>query len=76
VSKSGHKQPATFLKAMVACTPWVLSMYTLYLLEYGKIWSLETPHRGKISVIILLTGMGLSFVIYSRLFRAKPGRNP
>jgi hypothetical protein len=51
-------------------------MYTLYLLEYGKIWSLETPHRGKISVIILLTGMGLSFVIYSRLFRAKPGRNP
>jgi hypothetical protein len=44
-------------------------MYMLYWLEYGRIWTLDTPHRGKISVIILMTGMGLSFLVYTRLFK-------
>jgi len=50
----------------IAMTPWVISMFTLYWLEHGGIWTTETAHRGKISVSILLTGMVLSFLIQSR----------
>ena len=51
---------------VIAMTPWVISMFTLYWLEHGDIWTTETPHRGKISVSILLAGMVLSFLIQSR----------
>jgi len=54
------------LKVTIAFTPWLISMYTLYWLEYGEIWTNETAHRGKISVAILAVGMGLSFLIHSR----------
>ncbi len=54
------------LKVAIAFTPWLISMYTLYWLEYGEIWTSETAHRGKISVAILAVGMGLSFLIHSR----------
>ena len=50
----------------IAMIPWVISMYTLYWLEHADIWTTETAHRGKISVTILLVGMGLSFLIQSR----------
>jgi uncharacterized membrane protein YGL010W len=40
-------------------------MFLLYWLEYGQIWTTETAHRGKISVAILLIGMGLSFLVHS-----------
>jgi hypothetical protein len=49
----------------IAFTPWVISMYTLYWLEYGQIWTTETAHRGKISVAILIAGMSLSFLVQS-----------
>lgn len=55
------------LRIAVAMTPWLISMYTLYWLEHGEIWTTETAHRGKISVSILLTGMVLSFLIMSYL---------
>ena len=55
------------LQVAVATLPWVISMYTLYWLEHGEIWTTETPHRGKISVSILLAGMLLSFLLQSRL---------
>jgi hypothetical protein len=55
------------LKLTIAFTPWLLSMYLLYWLEYGEIWTTETAHRGKISVAILLAGMGLSFLVQSRI---------
>ena len=58
-------------KALIAFIPWVISMYTLYWLEYGEVWTTATPHRGKTSVIILLVGMGLSFLLYMRLFYHK-----
>ena len=58
-------------KAIFAFLPWTLSMYTLYWLEYGEVWTTATPHRGKTSVIILLLGMGLSFLLYTRLFDRK-----
>ena len=54
------------LKVVLAFTPWLISMYTLYWLEYGEIWTSETAHRGKISVAILAVGMGLSFLVHSR----------
>ena len=53
------------LKVIIAFTPWIASMYTLYWLEYGEVWTTETAHRGKISVTILVVGMGLSFLIHS-----------
>jgi hypothetical protein len=55
------------LEIAVAFLPWVVSMYTLYWLEYGQVWTTETPHRGKISVAILATGMVLSFIVQSRI---------
>jgi len=55
------------LEVAIAFTPWLISMYLLYWLEYGVIWTTETAHRGKISVAILLVGMVLSFLVQSRI---------
>ena len=60
------------LEIAMAFTPWVISMYVLYWLEYGEIWTTETAHRGKISGAILVIGMGLSFLVRSHF--AKRGR--
>jgi hypothetical protein len=54
------------LEVTIAFVPWVISMFALYWLEYGQIWTTETAHRGKISVVILAVGMGLSFLVHSR----------
>lgn len=53
------------LEVAIAFTPWLISMYVLYWLEYGEIWTSETAHRGKITVAILVVGMGLSFLVQS-----------
>ncbi len=53
------------LKVAVAMTPWLISMYILYWLEHGDVWTTETAHRGKISVTILVIGMVTSFLIMS-----------
>ena len=55
------------LEIGLAFMPWLASMYILYWLEHGEVWTTETAHRGKISVTILAVGMGLSFLIQSRL---------
>ena len=62
-----------FAKVIIALLPWVVSMYTLYWLQYGEIWTTATPYRDKISIIILLFGMSLSFFLYSRLFKREQG---
>ncbi len=54
------------LEVAIAFTPWLISIYVLYLLEYGEIWTTETAHHGKITVVILAVGMGLSFLVQSR----------
>ena len=59
------------LEVAIAFTPWLISMYILYWLNYGEIWTSETPHRGKISVAILVVGMGLSFLVQSRFTKRK-----
>ena len=62
-------QARSALEVAIAFTPWVISMYVLYWLQYGEIWTTETAHRGKISVAILAVGMGLSFLVKSRFAR-------
>ena len=57
------------LEVAVAFTPWLISIYLLYWLEYGEIWTTETAHRGKIAVVILAVGMGLSFLVQSHFAR-------
>ena len=55
------------LDIILAILPWVVSMYVLYWLESAAIWIPETPHRDKISLAILVLGMGASFLLYSYL---------
>jgi hypothetical protein len=55
------------LKVAITFTPWLISMYILYWLEYGEVWTTETAYRGMASVAILVAGMGLSFLVRSRL---------
>jgi hypothetical protein len=65
--KNSSTPPVRYvLEIAIAFTPWMISMYTLYWLDYGEIWNSETPHRGKIAVAILAVGMALSFLIKSR----------
>jgi hypothetical protein len=59
------------LRVAIAISPWLISMYVLYWLEYGEVWTTETAHRGKISVAILAMGMGLSFLVQSRFTKRK-----
>ena len=59
------------LEVAVAFTPWVISMYVLYWLEYGEIWTTEAAHRGKISGAILVVGMGMSFLVKSHFAKRK-----
>ena len=53
------------LTVAVALTPWLASMYLFYWLDASGTWTSETPHRGKLSVALLASGMGLSFLIHS-----------
>jgi len=55
----------------IAFTPWLISMYVLYWLDYTEIWTSETAHRGKIAVAILAAGMGVSFLVQSHFARHK-----
>ncbi|TDJ64538.1 MAG: hypothetical protein E2O35_08700 [Proteobacteria bacterium] len=59
------------LEVAIAFTPWVISTYVLYWLEYGEIWTTETAHRGKTAGAILAVGMGLSFLVKSHFARRK-----
>lgn len=53
------------LKILVAFAPWVFASYLFYWLESSGTWTSDTPHRGKLSVAILASGMLLSFLIHS-----------
>jgi len=59
------------LKLLIAFTPWVLTCYAFYWLHTSGTWTGETPHRGKMSVALLGTGMVLSFLIQSRFIGSK-----
>lgn len=68
------KQARRALEVAIAFAPWVISLYVLYWLEYGEIWTTETAHRGKASVAILAMGMALSFLVQSRIAAARKRR--
>ena len=53
------------LKILIAFAPWVIASYAFYWLDSSGTWTNDTPHRGKISVAILASGMLLSFLIHS-----------
>ena len=55
------------LKIAVSLLPWVLGCFTFYWLDSSGTWTPETPHRGKLSVLILATGMVLSLLLYTWL---------
>ena len=71
MSNSLNMHARNALRVAIAFTPWLISMYVLYWLEYGEVWTTETAHRGKASVAILVAGMGLSFLIQSRFAKRK-----
>ena len=60
------------LRIGVALIPWVAAMYLFYWLDASGTWSRETPHRGKLSVILLGSGMLLSFLLYSWIAKRRP----
>ena len=59
------------LETAVSLAPWLVSMYAFYWLDHSGTWTSETPHRGKLSVVILGTGMGLSFLVQSWFLRRR-----
>ncbi|MFK7830258.1 MAG: hypothetical protein AB8B57_10805 [Congregibacter sp.] len=65
------QQAPSFLKRIlfgaIAMAPWALSLYLLYYLEYGEVWDVDTQFRSVIAVIVIASGMGLSFCTYSIL---------
>lgn len=54
-----------FIKSIYYFIPWVISIYIFYWLD-TNLWNYETPHRGKISVIIMSLGMIISLKIASK----------
>jgi hypothetical protein len=54
-----------FFKIAVAFAPWIIAMYLFYWLDSSGTWTSDTPHRGKISVLILGAGMAVSFLVHS-----------
>lgn len=60
------------LKTGVALVPWILSMYLFYWLDASGTWTNDTPHRGKLSVVILGSGMLATFLLHSRLKKNDP----
>jgi hypothetical protein len=57
------------LTIAISFVPWLIAMYVFYWLDSSGTWTSETPHRGKISVMLLAAGMGLSFLVWSQFAR-------
>ena len=62
-------RPRRALEIAIASLPWILAMYLFYWLDASGTWTSETPHRGKMSVTLLGTGMTLSFLVHSFISR-------
>ena len=61
----------SLLRIIVAMIPWVAAMYAFYWLDSSGTWTTETPHRGKLSVMILGSGMLASFLLHSLLAKGR-----
>ena len=55
------------LKIAIALVPWILASFVFYWLDSSGTWTAETPHRGKMSVMILGFGMLASLLLHTWL---------
>ncbi len=55
----------------VAAGPMLASMYCLYWLDREAVWTSETAHRGKLSFLVIVAGIGLTFLILSWFMRRR-----
>ena len=69
MSVSTESKAKKVLKTGVAFIPWILASYAFFWLHDSGTWTVDTPHRGKISVVILASGMVVSFLLHSYLNR-------
>ena len=53
-----------WFKTASSFIPWIGSIYIFYWLD-SNIWSSETEHRGKLSVLIMLLGMYASLHVWN-----------
>lgn len=60
---------ARALKIVIALIPWGITLYIQHWLEREAVWEVSMPYRSLISVVLLVVGMGLSFVLYNWLTR-------
>ena len=58
--------PLRILTTTLALMPWVASMWLFWWLDASGTWTPETPHRGKFSVMLMGTGMVVSFLLLTR----------
>jgi len=59
------------LKISVSLAPCIVSMYLLFWLGKHEVWLPETPHRDKITIMVLIMGLAFSFLIYSYFDKQK-----
>ncbi len=52
-----------------AMLPWLAAMYAFYWLDTSGTWTSATAHRGKLSVLLLASGILLSFLSWTFLSR-------
>ena len=69
---SSRTRALALITIAVSLVPWVTAMYLFYWLDSSGTWNAETRHRGKLSVLLLGSGMLLSFLLHSWLTRRRP----
>ena len=57
----------------VVVSPWLVALYLHFWLAENEAWAPEQSYRGLLSVLLLATGMLISFLLHGRL---KAGREP
>jgi hypothetical protein len=62
---------ARTLLSLVALLPWASALFLLYRLEAGGAWTLDHPLRPVASVLVIATGLTLSFLLHSLLTRRR-----
>jgi hypothetical protein len=59
------------VESALAIAPWLLAMYVFYWLHSSGVWTADTPNRGKLSVLLLVAGMLLSFLAQTWFLRRR-----
>ena len=59
------KKITTITRVAIGFSPWLSSMSLLFWLEQSGTWSTTTAYRDVMTIVILTSGMGLSFFAFS-----------